>query len=112
MADGSDKDGAAMTGEPAVSHAGKDKQEAAQLDAFGLHCLRKPASDTCVIFVHGILSSGETAWGKPSWPELLKAEPGFEASRDLYFHLQDVARLKNLQHRRCGRRAARTLLDR
>jgi alpha/beta hydrolase family protein len=45
---------------------------------FGLHCLRHPASDTCVVFVHGILSSGETAWGSPSWPELLKAEPQLE----------------------------------
>ena len=41
---------------------------------FGLHCLRHPASDTCAVFVHGILSSGEMAWGSPSWPELLKAE--------------------------------------
>jgi pimeloyl-ACP methyl ester carboxylesterase len=42
---------------------------------FGLHCVRPTASEKCVVFVHGILSSGETAWGSPSWPELLKAEP-------------------------------------
>jgi pimeloyl-ACP methyl ester carboxylesterase len=45
---------------------------------FGLHCLRQPTSDTCVIFVHGILSSGDQAWGNPSWPELLQAEPQFK----------------------------------
>ena len=37
--------------------------------------LRKPSSETSVIFVHGILSSGETAWRNSStgssWPRLL-----------------------------------------
>ncbi len=41
---------------------------------FGLHCLRKPKHDMIVVFVHGILSSSEAAWGHPSWPELLAAE--------------------------------------
>jgi hypothetical protein len=30
------------------------------------------------VFVHGILSSGETAWGSPSWPDLLAAERDLE----------------------------------
>jgi predicted alpha/beta hydrolase family esterase len=42
---------------------------------FGLHCIRPCATDTIVVFVHGILSSGETAWGRPSWPDLLAVEP-------------------------------------
>lgn len=44
---------------------------------FGLHCLRSSSSDTTVIFVHGILSDGESAWGKPSWPTLLLEEQEF-----------------------------------
>lgn len=28
-----------------------------------------------IVFVHGILSGGEAAWGQPSWPELLANEP-------------------------------------
>ncbi len=28
-----------------------------------------------IVFVHGILSSGEHAWGSPSWPDLLAREP-------------------------------------
>ncbi len=39
--------------------------------------LRKPASDTSVVFVHGILSSGETCWKHENgsyWPELLNQE--------------------------------------
>jgi pimeloyl-ACP methyl ester carboxylesterase len=31
-----------------------------------------------IVFVHGILSSGESAWGQPSWPELLAAESEFD----------------------------------
>jgi pimeloyl-ACP methyl ester carboxylesterase len=45
---------------------------------FGLHCVRESASDLIVIFVHGILSSGETAWGHPSWPELLANDPDLQ----------------------------------
>ena len=44
--------------------------------------VRKPAGDTSVVFVHGILSSGETCWRNPNgayWPELLKNEPELEA---------------------------------
>ncbi|UFW69197.1 alpha/beta fold hydrolase [Bradyrhizobium sp. WU425] len=52
--------------------------EQSGLKAFGLHCVRKQASDTFVVFVHGILSDGDGAWGKPSWPELLKAENDFQ----------------------------------
>jgi hypothetical protein len=42
---------------------------------FGLHCVRKPMGDMIVVFVHGILSSGASAWGYPSWPDLLASEP-------------------------------------
>jgi ATPase family protein associated with various cellular activities (AAA)/alpha/beta hydrolase family protein len=40
--------------------------------------VRKKASDTVVVFVHGILSSGESAWRHPGgsyWPELLQHAP-------------------------------------
>jgi hypothetical protein len=40
----------------------------------GLHLVRRPAADTSIIFVHGVLSGGETAWGKPRWPDLIAAE--------------------------------------
>jgi pimeloyl-ACP methyl ester carboxylesterase len=39
---------------------------------------RRPQGATSVVFVHGILSSGETAWRHDNgayWPELLKNEP-------------------------------------
>jgi len=41
------------------------------------HWLRKPKGSVAVVFVHGILSSGETCWRCESgayWPDLLKAE--------------------------------------
>jgi hypothetical protein len=41
--------------------------------------IRKPESETSVVFVHGILSSGEACWLHKNgsyWPELLKSEPG------------------------------------
>src|SRR5665647_2165407 len=44
--------------------------------------VRKPAGDTSVVFVHGILSSGETCWRHENgayWPELLKDEQEFPA---------------------------------
>ncbi|MEH2511709.1 pimeloyl-ACP methyl ester carboxylesterase [Nitrobacteraceae bacterium AZCC 1564] len=41
------------------------------LGSLGLHCLRKVSSGKCIIFAHGILSDGESAWGKPPWPQLL-----------------------------------------
>jgi len=31
------------------------------------------------VYVHGILSSGHDAWGQPSWPELLAAEPELDS---------------------------------
>ena len=37
--------------------------------------IQKPCAGTCVIFVHGILSDGESAWTHPAgafWPSLLK----------------------------------------
>jgi tetratricopeptide (TPR) repeat protein/TolB-like protein len=40
--------------------------------------LRKPASDACIVFVHGILSSGETCWRHDNatyWPDLVRFEP-------------------------------------
>lgn len=39
--------------------------------------IRKPASDTSVVFVHGILSSGDACWKHANgayWPDLLKNE--------------------------------------
>ncbi|MGZ8214112.1 MAG: alpha/beta fold hydrolase [Methylosarcina sp.] len=43
--------------------------------------IRKPAGDTSVVFVHGILSRGETCWKHSNgtyWPELLKNEAELE----------------------------------
>ena len=40
--------------------------------------LRKPTGPTSVVFVHGILSSGEKCWRHANgayWPELLNHEP-------------------------------------
>lgn len=40
--------------------------------------LRKPTGTTTVVFVHGILSSGEKCWQHANgayWPELLNHEP-------------------------------------
>jgi hypothetical protein len=45
------------------------------LRGFGLHQIQRPRSDTSVVFVHGILSGGEAAWGQPSWPELFASDP-------------------------------------
>jgi pimeloyl-ACP methyl ester carboxylesterase len=53
----------------------EDTPNAVTLRNFGLHSVRPGSADTVVVFVHGILSSGESAWGRPSWPELLAAEP-------------------------------------
>lgn len=42
---------------------------------------RKPKNGASVVFVHGILSSGETCWRHENgayWPELLKSEPALE----------------------------------
>lgn len=39
--------------------------------------IRKPEAKTSVVFVHGILSSGEACWRHQNgsyWPELLKSE--------------------------------------
>jgi pimeloyl-ACP methyl ester carboxylesterase len=41
-------------------------------------CIRRSNTDTCVIFVHGILSSGKRAWVNSmgdSWPEMLAQDP-------------------------------------
>ena len=56
-----------------MSASGPD-QMATTFAEFGLHCIRPATSGSCVIFVHGILSSGESAWGSPSWPDLLAQE--------------------------------------
>jgi len=45
--------------------------------SFGGICIRKSPSDSCVIFVHGILSHAEQAWSdgaNTSWPKLVEAE--------------------------------------
>ncbi|UIJ85281.1 alpha/beta hydrolase [Rhizobium leguminosarum] len=44
------------------------------LTIFGLHCIRKANPDFMVVFIHGILSNSEIAWGEPSWPELVERE--------------------------------------
>lgn len=49
-------------------------RQAASSLGFGLQPLRRSNSDTTVIFVHGILSDSEAAWGNPSWPSLLLEE--------------------------------------
>lgn len=44
--------------------------------------LRRPTAGTSVVFVHGILSSGEVCWrhaNGSNWPELLKQEPELES---------------------------------
>lgn len=41
----------------------------------GLNCVQKPANGACVVFAHGVLSDGESAWGLPPWPELLAGDP-------------------------------------
>lgn len=44
--------------------------------------IRKPSNGISVVFVHGILSSGETCWQHDNgayWPELLTNEPELEA---------------------------------
>lgn len=43
--------------------------------------IRKQKNDASIIFVHGILSSGDTCWQHENgtcWPELLTIEPGLE----------------------------------
>lgn len=47
---------------------------------FGLHQLRQPISKTTLIFVHGILSNSEAAWGNPSWPDLVAEEEEFSSA--------------------------------
>jgi hypothetical protein len=45
--------------------------------------VRRPGGSTSVVFVHGILSSGESCWRNGNgtyWPELLKNEAGLEAA--------------------------------
>jgi len=44
--------------------------------------IRKPTGITSVVFVHGIISSGEDCWKHSNgsyWPELLKNEPDFQS---------------------------------
>jgi pimeloyl-ACP methyl ester carboxylesterase len=44
----------------------------------GATWLRESTSNTAVVFIHGILSSDKKCWaakGRPSWPDLLAAEP-------------------------------------
>jgi pimeloyl-ACP methyl ester carboxylesterase len=47
------------------------------MKSLGLHCLEPSTNGVCVIFLHGIMSDGESAWGNPSWPRLLAGDmPG------------------------------------
>lgn len=44
--------------------------------------IRKSSNGITVVFVHGILSSGEMCWRHENgayWPELLKDEQGFQS---------------------------------
>lgn len=44
--------------------------------------IRRPQGAASAVFVHGILSSGETCWRNDTgsyWPELLKSEPELES---------------------------------
>ena len=63
-----------MTAQPEES-APAAARISSSLRGFGLHQIRKSRSDTSVLFVHGILSEGEAAWGQPSWPDLITKEP-------------------------------------
>jgi hypothetical protein len=58
------------------------------LQEFGLHCVQQPRSDMSIVFVHGILSGGQAAWGQPSWPELLANEPEFQDAGVFVFSYQ------------------------
>jgi hypothetical protein len=43
--------------------------------------IRRPDGDASVVFVHGILSDGDSSWKNSNgcyWPQLLRDEPGFE----------------------------------
>jgi hypothetical protein len=67
--------------------------------------VREPKDDTCIVFMHGILSDGERAWTNGngmSWPQLLAQEPSvkdigiyvFSYRSDLFcrtYSLKDVA---------------------
>jgi len=53
--------------------------------------IRKPKAGTSIVFVHGILSSGETCWRHENnsyWPELLKNESEFEPAGIYVFTYQ------------------------
>jgi pimeloyl-ACP methyl ester carboxylesterase len=63
-----------MTASSLANVGGTTLTQTAALTDFGLHCIRRAVGDTMIVFVHGILSSGEHAWGKPSWPDLLARE--------------------------------------
>lgn len=64
---------------------------APSLRDFGLHELRKPEADLVIIFVHGVLSGGEAAWGQPSWPELVANEPDLQDAGLFVFTYQSTA---------------------
>jgi hypothetical protein len=59
----------------------------------GGKCIRKSKSETCVVFVHGILSNGEQAWMNGSgawWPELLANETSIDVSLYTFSYRSDV----------------------
>ena len=44
--------------------------------------IKPPTSNASVVFVHGVLSDGESCWTNHNgcyWPELLSKEPGLES---------------------------------
>jgi hypothetical protein len=72
------------------SDMGAHRSAGANLRNFGLHQLRAPKSDLVILFVHGILSGGETAWGQPSWPELVANESDFQDAGIFLFTYQST----------------------
>jgi len=80
--------GGQPTLKPESDSATGSSQAAPNIGGFGLHQLRKPESDLVIIFVHGVLSGGEAAWGRPSWPELVATEPDLKGAGVFVFSYQ------------------------
>src|SRR5580704_7019772 len=54
----------------------------AELRRVGGVCIRAPDCDTCVVFVHGVLSDDEQCWMNDdgtTWPNLLAAEDSLQS---------------------------------
>ncbi|TBA72899.1 alpha/beta fold hydrolase [Rhizobium ruizarguesonis] len=64
-----------MTASSLANVGGNKLSHSAPLTDLDLHCIREAAGEIMIVFVHGILSSGEGAWGNPSWPDLVARDP-------------------------------------